>query len=176
MDGLTCSEGNGGFHFGSDLDVHVFGVDDLPTREGGAEDDHGTASCFGSQRIRLSKGQFTTTVPHFTAKTRLFTAVADPQNALDRSFKHTMELLQGYGRKPVGDPKGYSTRTMVMKCQQNVTDTFPMTTCFWANYSAVGSIDFFPPNGEHVPLDQAAERTRTFATAALSTQPATAAP
>ncbi|MBV6695841.1 hypothetical protein KV557_01715 [Kitasatospora aureofaciens] len=171
LNGLTCAQGNGGFHFGDDLDMHVFGTDDLPTRQGDQDDDHGTASCFGNPRIRLSKGPHTATVPHFTAKTVLFATVADPQGALDKSFKDTMELVEGYGRTPVGEPRSYSTKTLVMKCQQNITDTFPMTTCFWANYSAVGSLDFFPPNNEHVPLDQAAEQTRTFATAALATHP-----
>ncbi|MFP8964484.1 hypothetical protein ACLIYP_28545 [Streptomyces nanhaiensis] len=42
-----------------------------------------------------------------------------------------------------------------------------MTTCFWADYGPVGSVDFFPPEGEHLPVDQAAARTREFALGVL---------
>ncbi|MFB7123616.1 hypothetical protein [Kitasatospora sp. NPDC056273] len=176
LDGLTCSEGKGGFKFGSDLDMLVAGVDDLPALKDGGDEVKGTASCFGNPRITLSKGAHSATAPHFTARTSLFTTVDDPQGALDKSFEHTMKLIQDYGRSPVGEPKAYSSKTMVMKCRQNVADGFPMTTCFWANYSAVGEVDFYPPNNQHVPLDQAAERTRSFATATLSTQSATGSP
>ncbi len=176
LDGLTCSEGNGGFKFGDDLDMGVFGVDDLPALKDDEREVEGEDSCFGNPRITISKGTHSATVPHFTGRTDLFTKVADPQSALDASFEHSMKLAQSYGRSAVGEPKTYSTKTMVMKCQQNVTDGFPMTTCFWANYSAVGEVDFYPPNNQHVPLDQAAGQTRAFATAVLSTQSATTAP
>ncbi|MET8539082.1 hypothetical protein ABZW03_00265 [Kitasatospora sp. NPDC004799] len=173
LDGLTCAEGNGGFKFGNDLDMGVYGVDDLPVLKIDGEEVDGKASCFGNPRITLSKGTHNATVPHLTARTSLFTQVADPQGALDKSFEHSMKLSKDYGRSLVGEPKAYSTKALVMKCQQNVTDGFPMTTCFWANYSGVGEIDFYPPNNQHVPLDQAAERTRAFATAALTTRSAT---
>ncbi|SOB84623.1 hypothetical protein SAMN06272789_4880 [Streptomyces sp. 1331.2] len=176
LDGLTCTEGNGGFKYGDDLDMIVAGVDDLPALKEDKRDVEGTASCFGNPRITISKGRHSATVPHLTGKTSLFTAVADPQSALDKSFERSMKLSKDYGRSLVGEPKTYSTKALVMKCQQNVTDGFPMTTCFWANYSAVGEVDFYPPNNQHVPLDQAAERTRAFASGALSTESDTATP
>ncbi|MEE1782169.1 hypothetical protein PUR71_04390 [Streptomyces sp. SP17BM10] len=40
----------------------------------------------------------------------------------------------------------------------------------------VAGVDFYPPNNQHVPLDQAAERTRAYVTAALATASATASP
>ncbi|MFJ3793333.1 hypothetical protein [Kitasatospora sp. NPDC090091] len=172
LDGMTCAKGEGGFHFGSDLDMHVFGVDDLPALQGqDGDDDQAGASCFGNPRLRLSSGAHTATVPHFTARTKLFAAVADPGAALDRSFEHTMKLSADYGRERIGEPRLFTTRALVVKCQQNVAATFPMTTCFWANYNAVGSIDFFPAGGEHLPLDQAAARTQAVAVAALAAAP-----
>lgn len=88
---------------------------------------------------------------------------------LDKVFAHTMHLEQGYGRNPVGEPKAFTTKELVVKCQQNVSDTFPMTTCFWANHGAIGVVDLFPPDGRHVPVDEAAARTHEFAVGALST-------
>ncbi|MCG6499616.1 hypothetical protein [Kitasatospora sp. A2-31] len=168
LDGMTCAKGEGGFHFGSDLDMNVFGVDGLPAPAGADGDDHTDASCFGNPRLRLSSGAHTATVPHFTARTKLFAAVADPRAALEESFEHTMKLSAGYGRERVGEARLFTTRALVVKCQHNVAATFPMTTCFWANYGAVGSIDFFPAGGEHLPLDQAAARTQAVAASALA--------
>ncbi|MEU1286131.1 hypothetical protein [Kitasatospora sp. NPDC005856] len=79
-----------------------------------------------------------------------------------------MDLEKGYGRNPVGEPKTFTTKELVVKCRQNVSDTFPMTTCFWANYGAISVVDFFPPDGKHVPVDEAAARTHKFAVGALS--------
>ncbi|MER6314354.1 hypothetical protein ABT237_11355 [Streptomyces sp. NPDC001581] len=42
-----------------------------------------------------------------------------------------------------------------------------MTTCFWADYGAVGAVDFLPPVGDHFSMFQAAERTKEFVSSAL---------
>ncbi|KJS52802.1 hypothetical protein VM98_29075 [Streptomyces rubellomurinus subsp. indigoferus] len=164
---MTCDRGNGGFHFGNDLDMLVAGDDDLPEIK--MDSESGMVSCFGATRITLSKGGMRATVPNLTTRTTLYEKVADPAASLDKVFAHTMHLAQGYGRKPVGEPKSFTTKDSVVKCQQNVSDTFPMTTCFWANYGAIGVVDFFPPDGKHVPIDEAAARTHKFVLGALST-------
>ncbi|MEX2980897.1 hypothetical protein [Streptomyces sp. C36] len=165
LDGMTCDKGDGGFHFGSDLDMLVAGDDDLPKVKDAGEDQ---ISCFGATRITLGKGGRQATVPHLTTRTTLYDKVADPTAALDKVFSHTMDLEKGYGRNPVGSPQAFTTKELVLKCRQNVTDTFPMTTCFWANYGAVGVVDFFPPEGKHVPVDEAAAQTYKFAMGALA--------
>lgn len=165
LDGLTCDKGNGGFHFGNDLDMLVAGDDDLKEVKDTGDD---KVSCFGATRITLSKGGMQATVPDLTTRTSLYEKVANPAAALDKVFSHTMDLEKGYGRTPVGEPKTFTTKDVVLKCQQNVSDTFPMTTCFWANYGAIGVVDFFPPDGKHVPVDTAAAQTYRFATGALA--------
>ncbi|KJY42001.1 hypothetical protein VR41_09910 [Streptomyces sp. NRRL B-1568] len=167
MEGMTCDKGNGGFHFGSDLDMGVYGDNGLAKIKNDQEDDK--VSCFGATRITLSKGGRSATVPDLTTRTSMYEKVADPAATLEKVFSHTMELEKGYGRNPVGQPKSFTTKELVVKCQQNVSDTFPMTTCFWANYGAIGVVDFFPPNGKHVPIDEAAAKTHKFAVGALST-------
>ncbi|MER6026199.1 hypothetical protein [Streptomyces sp. NPDC001851] len=166
LDGMTCDKGNGGFDFGSDLDMLVAGDDGLPRIKQESGEDQ--VSCFGATRITLSKGGMRATVPNLTARTTLYEKVADPAASLDKVFSHTMHLEKGYGRNPVGRPKSFTTKDLVLKCQQNVSDTFPMTTCFWADYGAIGVVDFFPPDGKHVPIDEAAAQTHKFAVGALS--------
>ncbi|UQI46325.1 hypothetical protein M1P56_19230 [Streptomyces sp. HU2014] len=165
LEGMTCDKGNGGFHFGSDLDMGVYGDDGLKEVKNTGED---RVSCFGATRITLGKGGSRATVPDLTTRTTLYEKVADPAAALDKVFSRTMELEKGYGRNPVGEPKAFTTKNLVLKCQQNVSDTFPMTTCFWADYGAVGAVDFFPPDGKHVPVDEAAAQAHEFATGALA--------
>ncbi|MEU9498913.1 hypothetical protein [Streptomyces sp. NPDC048196] len=164
MDGMTCDKGDGGFHFGSDLDMLVAGDDGLSEIKDAGDD---KISCFGASRITLSKGGLSATVPNLTTRTTLYDKVADPAAALHKVFDHTMHLEKDYGRNPVGSPQSFTTKDVVLKCQQNVADTFPMTTCFWANYGAIGVVDFFPPHGKHVPLDEAAAKTHQFVTGAL---------
>nr|BFD89941.1 hypothetical protein KitaXyl93_13010 [Kitasatospora sp. Xyl93] len=48
-------------------------------------------------------------------------------------------------------------------------DLQKMTTCFWAHHGAIGVVDLFPPDGKHVPVDEAAAKTHEFAVGALST-------
>ncbi|MCY0938428.1 hypothetical protein [Streptomyces sp. H34-S4] len=55
----------------------------------------------------------------------------------------------------------------MITCQRSVADSFPKTTCFWADYGAVGAIDFFPPGGDHFSMLQAVERTKEFIGPAL---------
>ncbi|MEU8922394.1 hypothetical protein AB0D10_15870 [Kitasatospora sp. NPDC048545] len=166
LDGMTCDKGNGGFHFGSDLDMLVAGDDGLPQVKQDSGDDK--VSCFAATRITLSKGGMRVTAPNLTTRTTLYERVADPAASLSAVFSHTMDLEKGYGRTPVGEPKSFSTKDVVVECQQNVSDTFPMTTCFWANYGAIGVVDFFPPDGRHLPVDEAAAQAHTFAVGALS--------
>ncbi|WP_171171852.1 hypothetical protein [Streptomyces sp. I05A-00742] len=167
LDGLTCDRGDGDFHFGSDLDMHLTGEENLPARKDQDGKTSRTMSCFGNPRVTLSKGGMSATAPHLTARTRLYEKVADPTAAVNKVFDRSMKLSTGYGRSLVGAAKTFTTSKLVLKCQQNVTDSFPMTTCFWADYGALGVIDFFPSAGEHVPLDEAADRTKEFVAGAL---------
>lgn len=166
MEGLVCDEGDGGFRFGSDLDMGVYGDDGLKEIDGGS-DVAGEVSCFGSPRIILRKGTLSVSAPTFTARTTLYEKVAAPTASLDKIFNHSMQLSEGYGRNLIGKPQAVTSRTLATKCQKNVTDTFPMTTCFWANYGAVGTLDFFPPDGQYVPIESAAALTKGFVTGAL---------
>lgn len=164
MEGLTCDKGRA-FRFGNDLDLMVAGDDDLKEIKDTGED---AVSCFGPNRITLSKGRMQATVPDLTTRTTLYEKVDDPTAALDKAFSHSMDLAKGYGRTMVGKPETLTTKDLVMRCQQNVTDTFPMTSCYWANYGAIGLVDFFPPDGKHVPVKKAAAQTYKFAMGTLA--------
>ncbi|MFF3768136.1 hypothetical protein ACFYYR_29200 [Streptomyces sp. NPDC001922] len=148
---MTCDEGDGDFHFGSDLDVRVTGDDDL--KEVAADSDTGEISCFVSPPNTLRRGTLSASVPVFTARTNLYEGVRDPKVLLDRIFDRSTGLLEGYGRNYVGKPRTVTSRTLLQKCQRNVTDTVPMTTCYWSNYGAAGVVDFYPPNGQHLPTE-----------------------
>ncbi|MFG2749058.1 hypothetical protein [Streptomyces xanthophaeus] len=87
--------------------------------------------------------------------------MADPKDALEKAFEKSLPADDD-DRVRVGEPTAVTTETLVMKCQENVADSFPMTTCLWANYGAVGAIDYFPPGGEHFSMHQAVERTKEF--------------
>ncbi|MFE2853772.1 hypothetical protein ACFXJO_21915 [Streptomyces lavendulae] len=164
MEQLTCDKGDGGFHYGHSRDIRVSGIDDLPLREDKSGGDE--ISCFGFPRIKLSKGRVTVTAPDLTARTKLFDKVADPKATLDKVFEKS--LGAGKNERPlVGEPTVVTTPAAVIKCQQNVADSFPMTTCFWAGYGAVGSIDYFPPDGQHFSMVQAVQRTKEFVKTAL---------
>ncbi|MCX4985224.1 hypothetical protein [Streptomyces sp. NBC_00572] len=167
LEGLVCDEGDGGFHYGSDLDMSVTGDDDLKEIEGDSQDVADEVSCFGSPRNVLRKGTMSASAPMFTARTNLYEHVADPTAALNRIFDASVEQATGYGRNFTGEAKTVTDSSLVVKCRQNVTDTFPMTTCFWANYGAAGVVDFFPADDQYVPIDSAVPWTRSFATGAL---------
>ncbi|MER5963433.1 hypothetical protein [Streptomyces sp. NPDC002057] len=168
LEGQVCDEGDGGFHYGSDLDMIVSGDDDLKRIEGDSQDLADEVSCFGSPRNVLRMGSMSATTPTFTARTTLYEQVADPVAALNRIFDASVELATGYGRDFNGEAKVVTSDTLVVKCRQNVTNTFPMTTCFWANYGAAGVVDFFPANGEqYVPIDSAVPWTQDFVAGAL---------
>ncbi|WP_329124523.1 hypothetical protein [Streptomyces sp. NBC_01353] len=166
IEGLVCDEGDGGFRFGSDLDIRVSSDDGLKELEGG-EDVADEVSCFGSPRIILRKGTMAASAPVFTARTNLYEQVADPAASLNTIFERTVRLEEGYGRNFTGEPRTFTSPTLVVTCQQNVTDTFPMTTCFWANYGAAGVLDFFPPDGQRVPIESAVRLTKDFVVGAL---------
>ncbi|MGW7027833.1 hypothetical protein ACWGFX_11695 [Streptomyces xanthophaeus] len=164
MEQLTCDEGDGGFRYGSGHDMRVSGVDELPARKDSTEG--AEISCFGFPRIKLSKGTRTAVAPDLVARTKLFDDVADPKDALEKAFEKSLPADDD-DRVRVGGPTAVTTETLVMKCQENVADSFPMTTCLWANYGAVGAIDYFPPGGEHFSMHQAVERTKEFVGSAL---------
>ncbi|MFF9851261.1 hypothetical protein [Streptomyces litmocidini] len=167
MQELVCDEGDGGFHFGSDLDMTVTGDDDLKEIEDDGGDVADEVSCFGSPRNVLRKGTMSASAPVFTARTHLYEDVKDPPAALNRIFDASTKLETGYGRNFHGDTKTVTSGALVVKCRQNVTDTFPMTTCFWANYGAAGVLDFFPFDDQYVPIASAASRTQEFVAGAL---------
>ncbi|QES10011.1 hypothetical protein DEJ44_33195 [Streptomyces venezuelae] len=165
LEGLVCDEGDGGFHFGSDLDMTVTGDDGLKEIE--ADDAADEVSCFGGRRNVLRKGTMSASAPMFTARTNLYANVPDPTAALNRIYDASVDLATGYGRNFTGEPGAVTSRSLVVKCRQNVTDTFPMTTCFWADYGAAGVVDFFPDDSQYVPVPSAARWTRAFVEGAL---------
>ncbi|KQX54718.1 hypothetical protein ASE09_32205 [Streptomyces sp. Root66D1] len=167
LEGLVCDEGDGGFHYGSDLDMSVTGDDALEEVEGDSQDLADEVSCFGSRRNVLSKGRISAAAPMFTARTHLYENVPDPAAALNAIFDASVDQATGYGRNFTGKPRTATSATLVVKCRQNVTDTFPMTTCFWANYGAAGVVDFFPADGQYLPIDSAVPWTRDFVAGAL---------
>ncbi|WP_426367653.1 hypothetical protein [Streptomyces sp. E-08] len=167
MEGLVCDEGDGGFHFGSDLDMSVTGDDGLKEIEGDGQDGAAEVSCFGSPRTVLRKGTMSASAPTFTARTRLYANVPDPAASLDRVFDASMNQAKDYGRNPTGEAETVTSAALVVKCRQNVADTFPMTTCFWADYGAVGVLDFFPFDDQYIPVASAARLTQDFVAGAL---------
>ncbi|WP_159041686.1 hypothetical protein [Streptomyces aureus] len=167
LEGLVCDEGDGGFHYGSDLDMIVTGDDGLKEIEGDSQDTADEVSCFGSPRNVLRKGTMSASAPMFTARTNLYENVPDPTAALNRIFDGSVALATDYGRDFTGEPRTFTSGALVVKCRQNVTDTFPMTTCFWANYGAAGVVDFFPADAEYIPIASAVPWTRAFVAGAL---------
>ncbi|WP_158718895.1 hypothetical protein [Streptomyces globisporus] len=167
LEGLVCDEGDGGFRFGSDLDMIVTGDDGLKEIEDDGQDVADEVSCFGSPRNVLRKGTMSASAPTFTARTHLYENVPDPSASLDRVFDASMNLAKDYGRDLTGEPETVTSASLVVKCRQNVTDTFPMTTCFWANYGAAGVLDFFPFDDQYVPVASAARLTQDFVAGAL---------
>ncbi|MDN3297327.1 hypothetical protein QWM81_25445 [Streptomyces ficellus] len=167
MEGLVCDEGDGGFRFGQGLDISVSGDDGLKEVADEADDHADEISCSGSPRITLREGTASASVPDFTARTNLYDKVADPTASLDEIFEQSMSLSKSYGRDLIGEPRAFTSRTLVVKCGHNTADTLPMTTCFWANYGAAGVVDFFPPQGQHVPMESAAALTKNFVAGAL---------
>ncbi|MFE5597168.1 hypothetical protein [Streptomyces sp. NPDC056549] len=167
MEGLVCDEGDGGFHFGSDLDMTVTGDDALKESADDGQDVADEVSCFGSPRTVLRKGTMSASAPAFTARTHLYEDVPDPAASLDRIADASLDLAKDYGRNLTGEPETVTSASLVVKCRQNVTDTFPMTTCFWANYGAAGVLDFFPFGDQHIPVASAARLTQDFVAGAL---------
>ncbi|MFF8610969.1 hypothetical protein ACF06X_34250 [Streptomyces sp. NPDC015346] len=167
LEGLVCDEGDGGFRFGGGLDMHVTGDDGLKELQGAGEDVADKVSCFGSPRITLRKGTMSASAPVFTARTTLYEQIADPVASLKTIFERSVSLSESYGRNFTGEPQEVTSSDLLLKCQQNVSDTFPMTTCFWANYGAAGELDFFPPDGQAVPIQSAVQLTKAFVAAAL---------
>ncbi|MEU2075784.1 hypothetical protein [Streptomyces sp. NPDC013489] len=169
LEGLVCDEGDGGIHYGSGLDMRVSGDDDLKEIEGDSNDVADEVSCFGSPRNILRKGTMSASAPMFTARSHLYEKVADPAAALNRIFAASTDNATSDGRDFIGEARTVTDSALVVKCRQNVTDTFPMTTCFWANYGAAGVVDFFPADDQYIPVDSAVPWTRAFVAGALRT-------
>lgn len=168
IEGLVCDEGDGGIRWGGGLDMRVRGDEGLKEIEGVGDTDE--ISCFGSPRIILRKGAMSVSAPVFTARTTLYEKVADPTASLNAIYDASMDAAVDNGRNVTGEPRLVTSRDLVVKCGQNVTDTFPTTTCFWADYGAAGVLDFNPPEGQYVPVESAVRLTTDFVRGALRTK------
>ncbi|MFF4456920.1 hypothetical protein [Streptomyces goshikiensis] len=165
MEQLECEEGSSTFRFGSGWDLYLSGVDDLPPRSSGSNET--VTTCRGFPPITLTKFGRTVVAPDLIARTELFRTVPDPVAAVQKAM--AASLPPGGQRKAVGEPTVVAAGTLALACRHNLADGFPMASCFWADYGAVGAIDYFPPGGGdgHFAMTQAVERTKEFAGTAL---------
>ncbi|MFD3557337.1 hypothetical protein ACFWWA_35350 [Streptomyces goshikiensis] len=165
MEQLECEEGSSTFRFGSGWDLYLSGVDDLPPRSSGSNET--VTTCRGFPPITLTKFGRTVAAPDLIARTELFRTVPDPVAAVQKAMAASLPL--GGQRKAVGEPTVMAAGTLALACRHNLADGFPMASCFWADYGAVGAIDYFPPGGGdgHFAMTQAVERTKEFAGTAL---------
>ncbi|MEU9148906.1 hypothetical protein [Streptomyces sp. NPDC048349] len=123
-------------------------------------------TCRGFPLIELTKSGTTVAAPDLIARTELSRTVPDPVAAVGKAM--AASLPRDGQRKPVGEPTVAASGTLALACQHNVADGFPMASWFWADYGAVGAIDYFPPGGtQHFAMTQAVERTEEFAGTAL---------
>ncbi|MFF3861356.1 hypothetical protein [Streptomyces sp. NPDC002209] len=86
MEGMVCDKGNGGFRFGSDLDVIVTGDEGLKEIEADSGHSVDEVSCFGSPRNVVRKGTRSATVPTFTTRTNLYAAAARTRDFVMQSL------------------------------------------------------------------------------------------
>ncbi|CAM5283817.1 hypothetical protein SAVIM338S_00185 [Streptomyces avidinii] len=164
MEQLECEEGSSTFRFGSGWDLRLSGVDGLSPRANGT--DETVTTCRGFPPIKLTKSGMTVAAPDLIARTELFRTVPDPVAAVQKAM--AASLPPGGERTAVGEPTVVAAGTLAVACRHNLADGFPMASCFWADYGAVGAIDYFPPGGDrHFSVKQAVERTKEFAGTAL---------
>ncbi|MFF4449532.1 hypothetical protein [Streptomyces sp. NPDC001502] len=164
MEQLECEEGSSTFRFGDGWDLRLSGVDDLTPRSNGTNET--VTTCRGFPLIRLTKSGMTAAAPDLIARTELFRTVPDPVAAVQKAM--AASLPSGGQRTAVGEPTVVAAGTLALACRHNLADGFPMASCFWADYGAVGAIDYFPPGGNrHFAMTQAVERTKEFAGTAL---------
>ncbi|MEE1753092.1 hypothetical protein [Streptomyces sp. SP18CS02] len=164
MEQLECEEGSSTFRFGGGWDLSLSGTDELSPRSSDA--DETVTTCQGFPPIELTKSGRTVAAPDLIARTELFRTVPDPVAAVQKAV--AASLPPGGQRRAVGEPTVVAAGTLALACRHNLADGFPMTSCFWADYGAVGTIDYFPPGGtRHFAMRQAVERTKEFAGTAL---------
>ncbi|MFE2166470.1 hypothetical protein ACFXB3_15580 [Streptomyces sp. NPDC059447] len=164
MEQLECEEGSSTFRFGSGWDLYLSGVDGLSPRSSGTAET--VITCRGFPLIQLTKSGRTVAAPDLIARTELFHTVPDPVAAVQKAM--AASLPPDGQRKAVGEPTVVMAGTLALACRHNIADGFPMASCFWADYGAVGAIDYFPPGGNrHLAMVQAVERTKEFAGTAL---------
>ncbi|MFD9354698.1 hypothetical protein [Streptomyces sp. NPDC060031] len=164
MEQLECEEGSSTFRFGSGWDLHLSGVDDLSPLSSGTNET--VTTCRGFPLIELTKSGRTVAAPDLIARTELFRTVPDPVAAVQKAMDAS--LPPDGQRKAVGEPTVVTAGTLALACRHNLADGFPMASCFWADYGAVGAIDYFPPGGNrHLSMTQAVARTKEFAGTAM---------
>lgn len=164
MEQLECDEGSSTVRFGDGKDLRLSGVDGLSPRSSGRNET--VTTCWGFPLIKLTKSGTTVSAPDLIARTELFHTVPDPVAAAQKAM--AASLPPGGERKAVGEPTVVTAGTLAVACRHNLADGFPMASCFWASYGAVGAIDYFPPGGtDHLSMKQAVDRTKEFAGTAL---------
>ncbi|MFJ6053838.1 hypothetical protein [Streptomyces sp. NPDC092307] len=160
---MVCDRKRGSIRYG--LNVHK--IDSLPEHDG--EDDAEDYVCHGPDRISLAVEGRTVAVPHIAAEYDLYGAVADPLKTVKTAY--TESLAGDDERTLVGEAETVTTKTAAITCQKNVWETYPMTTCLWANHGAVGAVDFFPPAGRHPEMAEAVARTKELIATGLVASP-----
>ncbi|MFF4445629.1 hypothetical protein [Streptomyces sp. NPDC001502] len=160
---MACDRKRGSIRYG--LSVHK--DDSLPEHEG--ENDSEDYVCHGPDRISVAVEGRTVAVPHIAAEYDLYGAVPDPLKTVKSVYSES--LAEEDERTLVGEAVTVTTKTAAITCQQNVWETFPMTTCLWANHGAVGAVDFFPPAGRHTEISEAVARTRELIATGLVESP-----
>ncbi|MET9638450.1 hypothetical protein ABZY83_18915 [Streptomyces virginiae] len=149
---MTCDRKRGSIRYG--LNAHK--VESLPEHKGEkASEDY---VCHGPDRISLAVEGRTVAAPHIAAEYDLYGAVPDPLKTVKTVYGES--LAENDERTLVGGAETVTTKTAAIICQKNVWETFPMTTCLWANHGAVGAVDFFPPAGRHPEIAEAVTRTK----------------
>ncbi|MGJ0152087.1 hypothetical protein ACR3S4_26305 [Streptomyces sp. CH8.1] len=149
---MTCDRKRGSVRYG--LNAHK--DESLPEHKG--EKDSEDYVCYGPDRISLAAGGRTVTAPHIAAEYDLYGAVPDPLKTVKSVYSES--LAEDDERTLVGEAETVTTKTAAITCQKNVFETFPMTTCLWANHGAVGAVDFYPPAGRHPEIAEAVARTK----------------
>ncbi|WP_030960507.1 hypothetical protein [Streptomyces sp. NRRL S-378] len=160
---MTCDRKRGSTRYG--LSAHK--DESLPAHKG--EQDSEDYVCHGPDRISLAVGGRTVTAPHIAAEYDLYGAVPDPLKTVKTVY--STSLAEDDERTLVGEAKTVTTTTAAITCQKNVWQTFPMTTCLWANHGAVGAVDFFPPAGRHPEIAEAVTRTKELIATGLVESP-----
>ncbi|WKD31432.1 hypothetical protein [Streptomyces xanthophaeus] len=160
---MACDRKRGSVRYG--LSAHK--DDSLPAH--GGKDDSEDYVCHGPDRISLAVEGRTVAVPHIAAEYDLYGAVPDPLKTVTSVYGKS--LAEDDERTLVGEAVTVTTRTAAITCQQNVWETFPMTTCLWANHGAVGAVDFFPPAGRHPEISEAVARTKELIATGLVESP-----